>query len=405
MSELIELKNIRDSFQQDLRDWFDVGHSLIATTLFGIDKIKEYTLSNPEASYSFNVPISFKNRKISAKINTLNLQEVAEIYYSHKGAITELIYGRFIQKWYDFLNQIIEQVTRYHITSVKNYSNLPKIELKLDLFNDNLLEEVPKLSWLKFDSYKGVDKTKEIEKILSKKLEDNLSYEIKKSIIVRNLLEHRQGIIQDKDISGTGKKSIKLIDAFGEEKEFNSGDKVEITISEIFRLKQVFYNAAKSLIPDDSFPLMDSDELEENKKTTETVTIAANKTDDKREQLVKKTRTKSFDKYADIAPKSKEELKPIIIKENSQIYAIVTLLMKGSTLDEFENKGLNIGTGREGSRSFFGNYLRDTKGYGIKRTVDPSDPTNINKYVFHLQLPEGVDQPIFVSKGKSKKKV
>jgi hypothetical protein len=25
MSELIELKNIRDSFQQDLRDWFDVN--------------------------------------------------------------------------------------------------------------------------------------------------------------------------------------------------------------------------------------------------------------------------------------------------------------------------------------------------------------------------------------------
>ncbi|MEH2026699.1 hypothetical protein [Nostoc sp.] len=120
-----------------------------------------------------------------------------------------------------------------------------------------------------------------------------------------------------------------------------------------------------------------------------------NKTDDKREQVVKKTPTKSVDKYADIAPKSKEELKSV--KKNTQMYTIVTLLMEGSTLDEFENKGINIGTGREGSRTFFGKYLRDTKGYGIKRTVDPSDPTNINKYMFHLQLPEGVDQPIFVS--------
>ncbi|MHC5741201.1 MAG: hypothetical protein ACYTXT_04695 [Nostoc sp.] len=104
--------------------------------------------------------------------------------------------------------------------------------------------------------------------------------------------------------------------------------------------------------------------------------------------------TKSVDKYADIPPKSKEELKPIT-KENSQIHIIVTLLMKGSTLDEFENKKINIGTGREGSRTFFGKYVNDFKGYGIKRTVDPSDPTNIDKYVFHLHLPPGLDQPIF----------
>ncbi|MEH2324412.1 MAG: hypothetical protein V7K32_12720 [Nostoc sp.] len=104
--------------------------------------------------------------------------------------------------------------------------------------------------------------------------------------------------------------------------------------------------------------------------------------------------TKNVDKYVDVAPKSKDKLKPITI-ENSQIHIIVTLLMKGSTLDEFDNEGMNIGTGREGSRTFFSKYIRDIWGYGTKRTVNPSDPTNINKYVFHLQLPEGIDQPIF----------
>ncbi|MCC5662083.1 nucleoside triphosphate pyrophosphohydrolase family protein [Nostoc sp. XA010] len=147
-----------------------------------------------------------------------------------------------------------------------------------------------------------------------------------------------------------------------------------------------------------------SDMLEENKKTTKAMAIAANKTDDKHDQVVNKTKNKNSDKYIDIAPESKDKLKPII-KQDSQIYRIVTLLMKGSTLDEFENEGINIGTGRKGSRSFFGNYLKEKWGYGIKRTVDPSDPTNINKYVFHLQLPEGVDQPMFITREKSKKKV
>ncbi|MDZ8094480.1 MAG: hypothetical protein RMZ42_21495 [Nostoc sp. DedQUE05] len=47
--------------------------------------------------------------------------------------------------------------------------------------------------------------------------------------------------------------------------------------------------------------------------------------------------TKNVDKYADVAPKSKEEIKPIA-KENSQIHIIVTLLTKGATLNEFDNR-------------------------------------------------------------------
>ncbi|MEH1804868.1 hypothetical protein [Nostoc sp.] len=104
--------------------------------------------------------------------------------------------------------------------------------------------------------------------------------------------------------------------------------------------------------------------------------------------------TKNVDKYADVDPKSKEELKAIT-KENSQIHIIVTLLTKGATLDEFDNEKRNIGNGREGSRAFFGKYIKRVWGYGTKRTVDPSDPTNIDKYVFHLHLPPGLDQPIF----------
>ncbi|MFN6034459.1 MAG: hypothetical protein ACK48B_10535, partial [Dolichospermum sp.] len=52
MSDLIELKKIRDDFQNDLRDWFDIAHSLIAITSTGVDEIsKEHLLSNPEAGY------------------------------------------------------------------------------------------------------------------------------------------------------------------------------------------------------------------------------------------------------------------------------------------------------------------------------------------------------------------
>jgi hypothetical protein len=77
-----------------------------------------------------------------------------------------------------------------------------------------------------------------------------LKQQIKKAIIVRNLLEHNHGIVRDKDRAQTGTNSIKLIDESCQEKDFKTDEKVQITIYELFRLKQVLYHAAKELIPD-----------------------------------------------------------------------------------------------------------------------------------------------------------
>ncbi len=51
-----------------------------------------------------------------------------------------------------------------------------------------------------------------------------------------------------------GSNSLKLINKSCQEQDYLAGEKVLITIYELFRLKQVFYNAAKNLIPDETAP-------------------------------------------------------------------------------------------------------------------------------------------------------
>ncbi|MGI8499956.1 MAG: hypothetical protein ACR2LR_02285 [Hassallia sp.] len=249
-SDLIELKKIRDYFQNDLREWFDIAHTLIAITSLGSWKVIEYMQSNSDASYSFAVPIAVNGSLNLASLNKLSYEKMFQTYHNHKGAIAELVYERLIQRWYDFLSQIIEQIVKYHITGVKSYPKIPKVKIEVNFSDDKFLEQFPTLIKDSFDFQKNIEKTKLIEDCLEQKIDDEFKQQIKKAIITRNLLEHSQGIIRTKDTKDLGINSIKLIDDHCVEKEFKVGERVEITIYELFRLKQAFYNTSKILIPE-----------------------------------------------------------------------------------------------------------------------------------------------------------
>ncbi len=180
----------------------------------------------------------------------MKYQKIFEICFNNKGAIAELIYGRIVQQWYDLLNKIIEQIVKEHLAGIKSYPKIPTVKVELDFNIENFLEEVPKLARENFDFTKAVEKTKVIETSLEQNLDEELKQQIKKTIIVRNLLEHNQGIVRDKDRKQTGTNSIKLIDNSCQEKDFQTDEKVEITIYKLFRIKQVFDRAAKKLILD-----------------------------------------------------------------------------------------------------------------------------------------------------------
>ncbi len=87
--------------------------------------------NSPNSSYVFAVPVSTSVGLSFATINNLEYSKIFEIYFNHQGVIAELVYGRIIQRWYDFLNQIIEEIVKESITGIKNYPNIPKIYLNI----------------------------------------------------------------------------------------------------------------------------------------------------------------------------------------------------------------------------------------------------------------------------------
>jgi hypothetical protein len=250
MSDLIELKEIRDDFHNDLRYWFNIGHTLIGMKKIAfVEMMKEEKLD--EKKVTLAIPTNENGILKLDILSELTYQQMLETCFSNPDPIVELVYERIIQRYYDFLSQIMEQIVKYHITGIESYKNIPKIEIKLDFSKskDHFLEQFPVLIKNSFDFRKNIEKTELIEKCLEKKIDEELKQEIKKAIITRNLLEHSHGIIREQDVKSLGRNSIKLIDDHCVEKEFKLGEKVEITIYEIFSLNHILYSTSNILIP------------------------------------------------------------------------------------------------------------------------------------------------------------
>ncbi|MBD2536921.1 hypothetical protein H6G97_50005 [Nostoc flagelliforme FACHB-838] len=176
-------------------------------------------------------------------MNELQYSKMFEIYDTHKTAISELVFLRIIQVWYEFINQLVEHLVKERLAGCKNY---PKIQILMSKITSK--DEIPKIIE-KFDRTSNIKKLTEIENYLERKIDEEYRERIKLAITVRNLLEHNQGVIRESDLKLVASTSIKLINQSCQEQDFLIGEKVEITIYEVFRLKQAFYHASKQLIP------------------------------------------------------------------------------------------------------------------------------------------------------------
>lgn len=238
-----ELQTLCIKFQSELRTWFNIAHSLVAIADLGYDKIEEQIVID-DIDYTFSVPITTTFGISFATLNKLPYSKILGIYLEHKQAIVELVFGRIVQIWYDFLNRMYEQILKETFAGVKTYTGIQ------DLVNGKNVEDIDKMV-KEFDLRTGgVRKIEKMETYLDKKIDDDYKQRITVCITVRNLLEHNQGFIRQSDLDNLESQSIKLINLSFQEQDFLVSERVEITIYELFRLKQCFYYASKQLIFD-----------------------------------------------------------------------------------------------------------------------------------------------------------
>ena len=248
-----QMQEIRNSFQEDIEESVKVAHALLAIASIGEMEITNKTCEEQNSSYQFVAPCTQSGLVNLEVFSSVTYKDIIGIYFNHKGALPELVHAQLIQKWYGFLNQLVEQMVYDHVSGVRLYPKIrnKKVELNLEVVERNNLVQIQEISRRfreAFDFEKGYEKLAQVANWLNIEVDKDLKDSIKKHIIVRNLLQHNHGCIRDSNLKELGKASIQLIDESINIKEFKVEERVKISIYELFRVWEDFHKVADTLI-------------------------------------------------------------------------------------------------------------------------------------------------------------
>ena len=178
-------------------------------------------------------------------------QETQSILQSNPNILFELFLTEIIQYWFDFLLAIYTEVLEANLLNNSNYP-IPdtKLKVNLSLSGVNLSQNIKDTACKDFGFLNASEELKIIKKALGVNLSTIPSDValLKTNIQVRNILQHRNGIVNQKDLSDLGAASIDE-DHGDSQKSIVAGQKITRTPFDIENLTDSLINIAKTLIP------------------------------------------------------------------------------------------------------------------------------------------------------------
>jgi hypothetical protein len=158
--------------------------------------------------------------------------------------LLEVFHGKFVTLWQDLLNNIFIKFIELHLSSIRKFEELKKIEIRLDFTStDNFNDQIKKAIIYDFNFRKFSERQKLINKLLNSMGNGQRELDnIFKNTLIRNIIQHRKKIINDYVILKLGRSQIEILDNEGNIKNYNCGDSFELSIPEIeFFMKSILF--------------------------------------------------------------------------------------------------------------------------------------------------------------------
>jgi hypothetical protein len=179
-------------------------------------------------------------------------QQIQDILSNNRNILFELYLTELIQHWFDFLGAIYKKAITDNLSGAANKYEIPKTKIKVDF---NLRDSILKQSLIDsasgdFDFLRASEKLKTVEKILGIDLSSVAKDKelIRENIQIRNILQHRGGIVSAEDLHDLGITSIKE-DHGNSTKAIIADHKVTRTGFDIENLANSFIKVSNTLIP------------------------------------------------------------------------------------------------------------------------------------------------------------
>jgi hypothetical protein len=150
--------------------------------------------------------------------------------------ILEVYQNKLVQVWNGLLNDIFCLLLEEHMAGTRKFVELKKQQIKVDFRSDeHLLVQLKESCSKDFAFWEYDDRPKVINNVLNPdgKRQKELR-NIRKHILIRNVIQHAGGIVNDYLLKELGSKEIILKDKVGKQMSLKKDDKILLSIPELY---------------------------------------------------------------------------------------------------------------------------------------------------------------------------
>jgi len=244
------MQTIRDDFIMKVTQAATnaVGSSVVLQ--LGITNHQQYAASYPSATAHMGAGPPGTPGVRAVKFSPTH-QEIQNTLQSNRNILFELYLTEIIQYWFDFLLQVYREALKRNASGTTSYP-IPSAKTKIDLSltGSALIDNIEASVCKDFDFLNAPEKLKIIKTLLGVSLNtiSNDTTLLKINIQVRNILQHRNGIVDAKDLSDLGVSSIEE-DHGNSTSSILAGQKITRTCFDMENLVDSLINIAKTLAP------------------------------------------------------------------------------------------------------------------------------------------------------------
>jgi hypothetical protein len=172
---------------------------------------------------------------VDLRLEPIPISFIKQYKNNYPHFILEVYHVRLVQLWNNLLDDIFCILIEEHINGGRRFSELKKQQVKVDF--DSTEDLLVQLKEKLIEDFAFVDYP-ERQRIINKALNPNDKGQneldnLKKNILIRNLIQHRGSIVDDYILGKLGSSQVQLYDDDGDLKTYRPGDKILLSIPEI----------------------------------------------------------------------------------------------------------------------------------------------------------------------------
>lgn len=171
---------------------------------------------------------------INLDIEPIPMGELKQYRASLPGVLLEVLHGRLVQTWKECLSKIFAHYVGLHLNGMRRFEELKSTDVRLDFRSDaSIDQQIMKSLVDNFDFKRYAEQQRLIDSLCNpNELYPNHLTNVHKNVLIRNALQHKDGIVDQYFLKSLGVQQIEVLGRDAQPLALREGDRVTLSIPE-----------------------------------------------------------------------------------------------------------------------------------------------------------------------------